>query len=356
MPLTVEEYRIGQLYMTANTQMLEAMQEDGAGVDLVENTTKVFDDMGQGIYARKIFHIDRRFPPWLRAIAPKVTSRTRRAGKPTPARPPGQGLASMRCLKGAELPSPKPCAQQSPPAAETPPVRTHTPFVQSGCSLYEESKNCFPVTSTYVTLPLFSKFSMRIDSVHYADRGEQENIHKLPPDVLKKRKVVFVDIAAQEEKKEDGKKMYEGDETDAAKFFSKKTGRGPLLGGWQKRCKPVMCCYKLVTSEFDYWGLQHKVEEFMTNYEHGLFQNANRQLWCWTDEWYGLTIQDVSDYEQEIAERTNLISQIKEGHVTGQRIKDLPPIKPKFSNAKKAGGDGGKPSEEATSEAKDQGG
>jgi hypothetical protein len=65
--------RIGQLYMTDNTQMMEAMQDDGAGVEVLENKPMVFDDMGKGVWTKKIFHIDRRFPPWLRAVAPKVT-------------------------------------------------------------------------------------------------------------------------------------------------------------------------------------------------------------------------------------------------------------------------------------------
>jgi hypothetical protein len=59
--------------MTANTQMMEATQDDGAGVELLENKLTVFDDMGKGVYTKKIFHIDRRFPPWLRAVAPKVS-------------------------------------------------------------------------------------------------------------------------------------------------------------------------------------------------------------------------------------------------------------------------------------------
>jgi hypothetical protein len=59
--------------MTANTQMMEAMQDDGAGVEVLENKQTVFEDMGKGVYTKKIFHIDRRFPPWLRAVAPKVT-------------------------------------------------------------------------------------------------------------------------------------------------------------------------------------------------------------------------------------------------------------------------------------------
>jgi hypothetical protein len=53
-------------------------------------------------------------------------------------------------------------------------------------------------------------------------------------------------------------------EEDPSKFKSTKTDRGPLEGGdWDKRIKPVMCCYKLVTVEFKWWGLQGKIEKFI---------------------------------------------------------------------------------------------
>lgn len=183
---------------------------------------------------------------------------------------------------------------------------------------------------------MFAKFSMRVDSVHYADRGETENIHKLSGEALRKRTVVYIDVAKQQD---DGKKMYDGDNTDASTFVSKLTGRGPLQQGWQKECEPVMCAYKLVYADFDYWGLQGRVEEFMQVYEQGLFQNANRQLWCWIDDWHKLSIEDVRAYENEVAERTNLITQIKEGKVTGQKISELGPIKPKASEKRaEAGG------------------
>jgi hypothetical protein len=56
-------------------------------------------------------------------------------------------------------------------------------------------------------------------------------------------------------------------------------------------------------SEFDYWPLGGKVEEFMENYERGLFLNGNRQMFCWLDQWHGMTLSDIRVYEREIAER-----------------------------------------------------
>ena len=51
---------------------------------------------------------------------------------------------------------------------------------------------------------------------------------------------------------------------DPSRFKSTKTGRGPLIGpNWERGVDPVMCCYKLVTVEFKWWGLQNKIEKFI---------------------------------------------------------------------------------------------
>jgi hypothetical protein len=41
----------------------------------------------------------------------------------------------------------------------------------------------------------------------------------------------------------------------------------------------------------------------MENYERGLFLNGNRQMFCWLDQWHGMTLSDIRVYEREIAER-----------------------------------------------------
>ena len=95
-------------------------------------------------------------------------------------------------------------------------------------------------------------------------------MHKLSSEQMKKLEVVNIDIA---EKRKEDSKMYDGADNDPARwcwhgklwnlmelrFRSQRTGRGPLERGWQERVDPVMCAYKLVSCEFDYWGLQSKV-------------------------------------------------------------------------------------------------
>lgn len=55
-------------------------------------------------------------------------------------------------------------------------------------------------------------------------------IHELPPEKLKQREVVMIDIANDPVSSSD----YKPDE-DPTKFHSVKTGRGPLVGKWQQQ-------------------------------------------------------------------------------------------------------------------------
>lgn len=97
-------------------------------------------------------------------------------------------------------------------------------------------------------------------------------MHELSGDKLKQREVVHIDIAndpvAQSDYKED---------EDPTKFKSTKTGRGPLVGpNWKNNVNPVMTCYKLVTVEFKWFGLQTRVESFIQKSERRLFTNFHR--------------------------------------------------------------------------------
>ncbi|VDP09458.1 unnamed protein product [Soboliphyme baturini] len=110
--------------------------------------------------------------------------------------------------------------------------------------------------------------------------------------MLADREVVFIDIAKD-------CSDYQDLEKDPRRFKSVKTGRGPLTGKWYETCEPVMCCYKLVSVEFKWWGLQSRVESFIHKQEQRLFTIFHRELFCWTDQWYGLTMADIRTIEDE---------------------------------------------------------
>ncbi|KAL1419398.1 hypothetical protein MTO96_005133 [Rhipicephalus appendiculatus] len=179
-----------------------------------------------------------------------------------------------------------------------------------------ESKawNAYPYCRTVLTNPdyMAANFSLCIETMHAPDNGTQENVHELPPEKLKIREVDVIDIASDPVLPKD----YKEDE-DPSTFVSKKTGRGPLKGDWMKTCKPVMCAYKLVTVEFKWFGLQNRVEAFIQKTERRIFLNFHRQVFCWMDRWYGMTMADIRKLEEQT--KKELDEQRKKGTVRGTK-------------------------------------
>lgn len=91
-----------------------------------------------------------------------------------------------------------------------------------------------------------------------------------------------------------------------------------------------MCAYKLVTCEFKWFGLQGRIESYIqkvcqssfqpTNFtdlkilkfylqqERRLFTKFHRQVFCWTDKWFGLTMEDIRKLEAETQKELNNVS------------------------------------------------
>lgn len=63
--------------------------------------------------------------------------------------------------------------------------------------ILEEAWNAYPYCKTVLTNPGYMKnnFFIKVETYHVADRGDSENVHQLPPEQLKLRKVVKIDIA-----------------------------------------------------------------------------------------------------------------------------------------------------------------
>ncbi|KAI8501007.1 hypothetical protein Bbelb_211020 [Branchiostoma belcheri] len=122
----------------------------------------------------------------------------------------------------------------------------------------------------------------------------------LTDEELTQREVDFIDIATDEIPD----KQYQASE-DCTKFKSKKTNRGPLAEGWRDSHDPIMCSYKLVTVKFEVWGLQTRVEAFAHRAIRDILLVGHRQAFAWVDEWYGMGMEDVRDFEQRLQEETN---------------------------------------------------
>ncbi|XP_072271911.1 membrane-associated phosphatidylinositol transfer protein 2 isoform X6 [Pyxicephalus adspersus] len=241
LPMTVEEYRIAQLYMIQKKSREETCGE-GSGVEILENRPYTDGPGGTGQYTHKVYHIGMHIPSWFRAILPKAALRVE-----------------------------------------------------------EESWNAYPYTRTRYTCPFVEKFSIDIETFYKSDYGELSNVFNLSPAEKRQTTLDPIDIVKDpipphEYKQEEDPKIYK----------SVKTKRGPLSDDWIEEHRnnlgryPIMCAYKLCKVEFRYWGMQSKIERFI--HDVGLRKvmvRAHRQAWCWQDEWYGLTIEDIRQLEKE---------------------------------------------------------
>ncbi|CAO3634544.1 unnamed protein product [Cunninghamella echinulata] len=232
---TQAEYQVAQLYSTA--QASKETTGGGEGVEVLKN--EPYEKDGQkGQYTYKIYRLASRVPAFVRAIAP--------AGS---------------------------------------------------LELYEEAWNAYPYCKTVLKNGwMKDNFSIVYETLHVdGSRGELENALNISKEDLKKRDVIIIDISNDKVDPKDYKPQ-----EDPKLYHSQKTGRGPLVGpDWQKTCDPVMTCYKLVYIEFKWFGIQSRTESFIANSIHGLFTKFHRQLFCWTDGWYGMTIQDIRDMEEQ---------------------------------------------------------
>jgi len=162
--------------------------------------------------------------------------------------------------------------------------------------VHEEAWNAFPYCKTVLTNPFMKdNFKMVVETLHMGnDRGELPNALKLSPEDLAKREVITIDVANDPIEQKDYKR-----EEDPKLYHSEKTGRGPLKGDWIKTCTPAMTCYKLLSIEFKWWGLQDRIENFVHKIMRGVFTRFHRQVFCWTDRWIELKMEDIRALEDE---------------------------------------------------------
>ncbi|XP_070759904.1 membrane-associated phosphatidylinositol transfer protein 2-like isoform X3 [Enoplosus armatus] len=241
MPMSVEEYRIAQLYMIQKKSREESCGE-GSGVEILENKPYTDGPGGAGQYTHKVYHIGMHIPSWFRSILPKAALRVE-----------------------------------------------------------EESWNAYPYTRTRYTCPFVEKFSIDIETYYKPDTGNQADVFNMNAAEKRQRTIDPIDIVTDpilphEYKAEEDTRLYK----------SVKTQRGPLRDDWIEEYNnnpgktPIMCAYKLCKVEFRYWGMQSKIERFI--HDVGLRKvmvRAHRQAWCWQDEWYGLTMEDIRQLELE---------------------------------------------------------
>ncbi len=120
----------------------------------------------------------------------------------------------------------------------------------------------------------------------------------LPPNILRKREVIRLDIANDCSLQKADRQKFTADK-HPTKYKSELTGRGPLEKGWELRVAPVMCCYKLVICYFKWIGLQGMVERKIQDMSNRFLKTFNRELWCLIDKWYPLNMKQIREMEEE---------------------------------------------------------
>lgn len=266
MPLTVEEYRIAQLYMIAKKSREESSGQ-GSGVEILVNEPYKDGPGGQGQYTKKIYHVGSHLPGWIKSILPKTA-----------------------------------------------------------LMVEEEAWNAYPYTKTRYTCPFVEKFYLEIETYYFADNGHQENVFQLTGSDLRNRIVDVIDFVrdqlygADYVRDEDplyyvSQKSGRGplSENWVEEYWNEvRDAPQPTPSG-----KSMMCAYKLCRVEFRYWGMQTKIERFIHDTAlRKTMLRAHRQAWAWQDEWHGLTMEDI----REIERQTQLALKRKMGQIEDDQI------------------------------------
>lgn len=77
MPLTVKEYRIGQLFMIAKHS--HEQSQKGEGVEVVTNEPCDHPEYGKGQFTEKRIHLSNKLPTWIRSMIPQIFYITEKA-------------------------------------------------------------------------------------------------------------------------------------------------------------------------------------------------------------------------------------------------------------------------------------
>ncbi|TKS91873.1 Cytoplasmic phosphatidylinositol transfer protein 1 [Collichthys lucidus] len=291
MPLTVEEYRIGQLYMISKHS--HEQSERGEGVEVVQNEPYEDPEHGSGQFTEKRIYLNNKLPSWARAVVPKIFYITEKAWNYYPYTITAiiwdhwEGNIVHNEQRGGRM--------------EDRDMRRINGKIMIKCSF----------------LP---KFSIHIETKYEDNKGSNDNIFGSEPRD-EETEVWVVDIAYDEiperhYKESESQLIFDHqlaicllgvmEMHDLRYFKSKKTNRGVLQEGWINNQDPIMCSYKLVTVKFEVWGLQTRVEQFVHKVIRDVLLLGHRQAFAWVDEWIDMTMEEVREYERATQEATNL--------------------------------------------------
>ncbi|XP_042773034.1 phosphatidylinositol transfer protein alpha isoform isoform X1 [Panthera tigris] len=134
LPVSVDEYQVGQLYSVAEASKNET--GGGEGVEVLVN--EPYEKDGEkGQYTHKIYHLQSKVPTFVRMLAP-----------------------------------------------------------EGALNIHEKAWNAYPYCRTVITNEYMKEdFLIKIETWHKPDLGTQENVHKLEPEAWKHVEAIYIDIA-----------------------------------------------------------------------------------------------------------------------------------------------------------------
>ncbi|XP_019716772.1 phosphatidylinositol transfer protein alpha isoform-like [Hippocampus comes] len=235
LPVSVDEYQVGQLYTVAEASKNET--GGGEGVEVVVN--EPYEENGEkGQFTHKIYHLKSKVPTIVRRLAPK-----------------------------------------------------------GSLEVHEKAWNAYPYCRTILTNSYMKDtFEIKVETWHKPDMGEKENIHG--HEKWDKAQVIHIDIADPVSDKE-YKADQDPAKFKSAKTGRGPLGPEWKKDILNDPSCPHMCAYKLVTIEFKWRGLQSMVENIILKAERRIFTHFHRQLFCSIDKWIDLSMDDIRKMEEE---------------------------------------------------------
>lgn len=267
-PCSVEQYKVGSIYMTAKRSEEESKQVKGEGVETVKNET-FSNDKESGVYTYKILHFKSKVPSTIRWAIP-----------------------------------------------------------DSFCHCHEQSWNAFPHVHTQYHVPgMADDFSMSIDSYYAPYKNDQpipDNLLNLSKEDMRARQVAYLDILDGKPKPEKNRDLSDWSSKELnvnSKFssfrpekkknpFAIETGQNsPELKPpeWTKNFKgEMMVAVKVVKINFVWKGLQTIVENYLsTTFYHNLFLTNHRAMMLWAKDWAKMSVEDARKFEAHVYANTN---------------------------------------------------
>nr|AGM32152.1 phosphatidylinositol transfer protein [Coptotermes formosanus] len=176
--------------------------------------------------------------------------------------------------------------------------------------IHEKSHNAYPHFHTLYESPgMKEDFYLLVESMHHTYvKGEEinDNALNLPPEELKIRKVVNLDIIdgkpeAKPELDLHGYICPEGGILEKLEGSPDKAKEDKLPKWIEKYNGDLMVCIKVVKFKFKWFGLQSLVQNHaLNNVFPNTFLESYRAVLKWAKDWFPLTIEDIRKMEAEL--------------------------------------------------------